>query len=81
VSQEDVNREFENDMRKLMPLVLNSVVNQAVIRGLVATHPESILMQAQGTLALGGAERPRLPAAEVQRILDSIFQPPIQIQE
>jgi hypothetical protein len=90
VNQDDVNRELENEMRKLMPLVLNSMVNQAVIRALVATHPEpdrvrqiaeSILMQAQGTLALAGADGPRLPAAEVQRILDSIFKPPVQIQE
>jgi hypothetical protein len=90
MNADDVNREVKNEMMKLLPIVTNSLVNQAVIRALIALHPEparvrqiaeSILMQAQGTLAMAGSSGPQLPATEVERILDSMFKPPVHITE
>jgi hypothetical protein len=87
---DDVDREVENEMNKLLPIVTNTLVNQAVIRALIALHPEparvrgiaeSLLIQAQGNLALAGPSGPRLPAADVERILDSIFKPPVRLDE
>lgn len=90
MNADDMNRDVENEMKKLLPIVTNSAVNQAVIRALIALHPEparvrqiaeSILMQAQGNLALAGPGGPHLPAADVERILDSMFKPPVRIDE
>lgn len=85
----DINQEIANDLLKLQPIITNSIVNQAVIRALISTHQdpdrvrqvaESLLMQAHGRLALSDAQQSQLPAADVQRILDSIFQPSVHLE-
>jgi hypothetical protein len=85
VSDSELNSQVENELTKLRPIITNSLVNQAVIRALISTHPdpsrvkqvaESLLMQAQATLALSDLQRPQLLSTDVQVILDSMFQPP-----
>lgn len=89
MNNHDINQEVANELLKLQPIITNSMVNQAVIRALISTHPdpdrvrqvaESLLMQAQGRLALSDPQQPRLPAADVQRILDSIFRSPVHLE-
>lgn len=74
----------EDFLTMLSPLMERSMVHEAVIRGLIAAHPDpaalrrqvdSLLMQAQGTLALTEQPLPSLRA--VGPIVDSLFQPPI----
>ncbi len=85
MSDSELNSQVENELTKLRPIITNSLVNQAVIRALISTHPdpsrvkqvaESLLMQAQATLALSDLQRPQLLSTDVQVILDSMFQPP-----
>jgi hypothetical protein len=64
---------------------LQGIVSQAIIRALVAEHPdparlrqvaESLLMQAHGTLALS-KEGSRQFQEQALPILDALFQPPV----
>ena len=88
MSNDEIEQEVANELHKLQPIITNSIVNQAVIRALISTHPdparirqvaESLLMQAQGRLALSDMQRPRLLSDDVQQILDSIFQPSVHL--
>lgn len=90
MNDNDINSQVDNELKKLQPIITNSVVNQAVIRAMISTHPdpgrvrqvaESLLMQAQANLALSDSQRPQLLSVEVQLILDSIFQPPKYLED
>lgn len=89
MNDNDQNSEVANELTKLQPIITNSLVNQAVIRAMISTHPdpdrvrqvaESLLMQTQATLALSDPKQPRLLSSSVQAILESMFRPSIEIE-
>lgn len=86
---EELNENVVNELTKLQPIINQTMVQYAVIRALIETHPnpdrvrqvtESLLTQAQGNLALSDEKQPRLLSAEIQPILDSLFRPPINLE-
>ncbi len=85
----EIDSQVADRMKELQPIITNSLVNQAVIRAMISTHPnpdrvrqvaESLLMQAQATLALADPKQPRLLSSEVQVILESLFRPEIHLE-
>lgn len=71
----------------LQPILTNSLVQEAVLRGLISTHPdparvrevaESLLMQAQTRLALSNAVtqlETTVLDERAQKVLDGMFRP------
>ena len=71
----------------MLSMATRVIVHEAAIRALVATHPapdqaravaESLLMQAQGKIALSDVP-PSVFGDHAQHILDSLFRPPVAL--
>ncbi len=86
---EELNQSVANELMKLQPIINQTMVQYAVIKAMIGMHQnpdqvrqaaESLLMQAQGNLALSDKQRPQLLTSEIQAILDSLFRPPIYLE-